>query len=104
MYIKKTLSLTTDGAGAASGPVRAYPRVARLLNVKVADAQFDDLYDLSVTDDDGRTLYSHAAIAAAVDEGPVGGAAVAVGKAPFTVTVANGGATQTGTIILLLEA
>ena len=104
MYIKKSLSFTTTAGGAASGPVRTLPRVARLLAVVVADAQFDDNYDLSITDVDNRTLYSHAAITTAVDEAPVGGVAVPVGKAPWTVTIAGGGNAQTGTVTLLLEA
>lgn len=119
MLIMKTLSLTTDGAGAASATARFYPSVGRLVGIRVADAQFDDNYDLSITDALTDTIFSKAAITGALrgninsqvayqsDDGAASAAetnGAPLFKSPLTITIANGGNAQTGVVRLFFEA
>jgi hypothetical protein len=118
MFVRKTITLTTDGSGDASGKLGVGKRYCVLRGVQVADAQFDDSYTIQITDSDGRELFQSASITAAVDkpiveenvlldDGTAGatdgqfGALVA--RTPLNVIVAAGGATQTGTIKVYVE-
>jgi len=117
-FKRRTITLTTDGSGDASGNLGLGGSYGIVRGIRVADAQFDDSYTVQLKDADNRELFQSVSITAAVDKPIVeenvllddGSAGAAdgqfgslVAKSPLTVTVAAGGATQSGTIYVYVE-
>lgn len=116
MYVKRTLSLTTDASGDVEDTIGTLPRMCRLIGLEVPDSNFDDDYDLTITDAADRVVFATTSITGAIDavlayDGiDVAGAAVTdqsgggpVCKTPLTITIANGGNAQSGTVTVYVE-
>jgi hypothetical protein len=114
MLAKKSVSITTDGAGDGVGTLNIGSAYRRITRVRITEATTATA-DFTVVDADGKAIFT----ATGVDDSPAydkyivaaegdvidtGGEAAAadsavsiapIAKSPLTITVANGGDTKT---------